>query len=190
MLLCSGVPPVPSLRAVGARFWVGVPPPILPLGGRSRLARATVWGGGSPPSLFCRAPAPSARAWVFRPPPPPKSVPRCGPWLHGRPLLMRAPCWPDLFLTPLTPVSCTRGAQARRAWTWRRWRHRSTLAGALRRRLLPPSPSPRPAPPSCRFMPCRLRRRALAPWLLGRWVGFRPLPPAPVRPHPVGIGTL
>ena len=55
---------------------------------------------------------------------------------------------------------------------------------------LPPSPLLRSAPSFARRMMCRRRRRVLASWLLGRWVGFRPLPPAPVLPLPVGTGTL
>ena len=39
----------------------------------------------------------------------------------------------------------------------------------------PTSPSPCPLPPSFRVVPRRLRRLALAPWLLRRWVGFRSL---------------
>ena len=88
MLQYLGVPPVPSLRAVGACCWVGVPPPLSPprqplaLGARDRLggslssvspmsgfrAELTPLGFSSPssswvhPALWFVAPCPSAPA--------------------------------------------------------------------------------------------------------------------------------
>ena len=45
-LQCSGVPTVPSLRAVGARCWVGVPPPPSPPPAATCVRRAQPFGGG------------------------------------------------------------------------------------------------------------------------------------------------
>ena len=112
---CSdwGYPPVPLLRALGPRFWIGVPPPPSPpwrpltLGARDRSG-----GGGSTPSLCRRAPVSRSHSGVFRPPPPPVSVPCCGVWTHGRPLLSQALIWLSLYQMPLTLPCHIHGAGA------------------------------------------------------------------------------
>ena len=64
------------------------------------------------------------------------------------------------------------------------------LTGTLRRRRPPLSPSPRSAALSRLVLPRRPRHWVGASWCFGRWVGFRPLLPAPVCPPPVSIRML
>ena len=105
---------------------------------------------------------------------------------HGRPFWRQPPRWLDPPPLPRTPVSRTRDAHARRTRTWRRRRRQIAATGSLRCYLPLPSMSCQAAPPSAvRPSSCRRRCRLPASWFLGRWVGFRPLPPSPVRPPPV-----
>ena len=67
----GGPPPASSLRTMGARFWVGVPPlPSPPLWPLALGARDRLGGGGSLPSPRLPVPSPRALSWGFRPPPP------------------------------------------------------------------------------------------------------------------------
>ena len=190
MLQCLGVSPVPSLRVVGARCWVGIPPLPSPprrplvLGARDRLgvdlslvsplsgssAERTRLGFSSPSfSHICPA------LWFVDPWP---SFPVAGPALAG----------------PLSDAS-----DAPLSYLWRRGLPfsvvaPSALSNCSGRCPAPPSPAavsialsgaavlPRRAAPSPPSRPC--------PWLLRRWVVFCPLSPAPIRLPPVGIGTL
>ena len=122
-------------------------------------------------------------------PPPPAGSSRVL-WPHGCPPPAQALIWLGLQLTPLSSICCTHDAGAHHFCLWLQLRRWSVQAGTLRRRLPLPSPSLHPAASSCLVAPRCPRHRLGAPWCFGWWVGFCPLPPAPVRPPPVGIGTL
>ena len=188
---CShGSPPDSLLRAMGARCWVGVtptpPPPCRPLtlGARDRsggtlssvspsavsLSELALLGFLSPPSSRCFLPLLIVAPWPFSA--------GAGPALD----------WPP-----------TDDAAASFLYSRRRCMSLSVVAVAVTVECAgwgpaPPAPSavpsPRPASPLRLVVPCRLRHWAVALWLLGRWAGFRPLSPTPVRPPPVGIRTL
>ena len=188
---CSqGFPPAPSLRALGVRFWVEDPPlPSPPC--RPLALGALDRSGGALYSVSPSAVARSALALLgVCPPPPPDGSARCVLWSHGRPPPAQALLCLILPPTPPSPLCHTRDAGARRFQLWLQLRRWSVQAGALRRRIPPTSPSPRPVLPSRLVAPHLLCHQSVAPWCFGRWVGFRPLLPDPVRPPPVGIGTL
>ena len=197
----SGVPPAPSLRALVARFWVGVPPlsspPLRPLalGAPNRAG-----GGGSPLSPRRPCPSPSARSMGFRSPP---SFLRAAP-INGAGLTLTGP---PTDAAGAAPVKCA-GVYPAALWF-------SSSAGAV-----PADWSSHHRGQSCAYGVCcrapraagsilrpRLRLRVLhrrcTPWrrsvsAIGRllpvgsgggWV-FVPPPPTHVRPPPVGIRTL
>ena len=184
VLQCSGSPPLPSLRAVGARFWVGVPPPSysprrpLALGVRNRSGGplSSVY----PPSGSCAELArlgflsPSSyqvrTALWFMPPRP--SSPAAGPALAG-PLsdasdttlsYSQRGCLPFSVVAPSALSNCSGGYPA------------------------PPSPAavsiassgaailPRRAAPSPPSGPCLLVARVVG--------GFSSLPPSPRPSYP------
>ena len=195
-----GSPLAPLLHTLGACYWVGVPPlpspPLRPLelgtcdrswGGISSVSSSawsvssrTLLGVSSPPSSPC----------VF-------SLAGAGPALTvppndaagDAPMVCAVGCPEPLSLsslvgagaavtgTPTTaaeaaPMGCTFGCPVTPA--------RSSVP-------ISASTSCCPVAPLCAR---HLRHRVVTPWWVGRWVGFRPLPPARVRPPPVRIGTL
>ena len=179
MLLCSGVPPVPPLRTVGALLGWGSPSPFPPLEA-THVKCARPFRGELRLDLSSdRFPRRVRALWVFVPPPLPSSVPLFPPWLHSRPIRRSPLRWHDLPPLPPTLVCCTRGEGACHFQTWRRGCRPSGLAGAPCHHRPPPSPSSRLAPPLVCPYARRRRRWILPPWLLGRWVGFCLLPPVP-----------
>ena len=167
--LLGGVPPPPSppqgLLALGVHDHSGEPLSSVspPLGSRAALA---CLGFLSPSSFRVMAPWPPS--------------PVAGPAL----------AWP-----------LANASNATLSYSWCKCLLFSVVASSASSKCLVRYPAP-PAPAAVsiassgafflprRVMPRRCCHLSLVPGLLRRWVGFRPLPPAPVRLPPVGSGTL
>ena len=125
---------------------------------------------------YCRAQV--AHAVGFRPPPPPAPSRPVPLWTHDSPRYCGPPCRLGQPTFPPAPVIRTCGARLLRDRVWRRWCRRYASVGSLRCFRPPTFPAVGTASPlsSARLLDRRLRRRRLAPRLLGWWGGVRLLP--------------
>ena len=174
-------PSAPSLRAIGARCWVGVPPlPFTPCWPLALGARNRSGGAISSVSLYAASLPSCSLLGVSSPPPP--AVDACVLWPHRRPWPVQALRWLGLLPTQL-PLCRTYNTSACYFRLWLQPHRWSVLVGTLRHRIHPPSP--RPALPSRLVTPRRLCHQLGAPWWFWRWVGFSyPLPiPRLSSPH-------